>query len=587
MDAAGVSTFFGAIAEFLQAYPMIGTVFTTTVRWVFPFLAILILIKSIRSLLSVEIPAEVWAYLSLPNESYAPLSHWENVIGRAKSSDVIVNASSISRNHCTLNRSDDGSWTVTDIGSSKGTMVNSVAVEGSAKVELGDTLTLGGVNLRLLPVTVEEKRANVRYRFRTGRPVSPWTSVILLTIFQALTILQLIVALGAEMPVSVPLSFLGLMALMWGYFLVLRSLGQVGFEMETIAFFLSTLSLAITASSVPEDVFKQLIAVILGITIFLVLGWYLRDLDRAKKLRYIMMGLAIVLFLFNLVLGETLYGAKNWIRIGPLSIQPSEIVKIAFIYAGAATMDELFQKKNLYVFMIFSAFCIGCLALMSDFGTAAIFFITFLVISFLRSGDFSKLFLITGGAVFGGLIILRFKPYIASRFAAWGHVWEYASTTGFQQTRTMSAGASGGLLGLGSGEGWLHNVAAADTDLVFGMLCEEWGLIIALLAIASIITLAVFAVRSITAGRSGFYTIAACAATSLLLFQTILNVFGAVDILPLTGVTFPFVSNGGTSMMVSWGLLAFLKAADTRQNASFAIRKPKKRFMKGVGNEET
>ena len=73
-------------------------------------------------------------------------------------------------------------------------------------------------------------------------------------------------------------------------------------------------------------------------------------------------------------------------------------------------------------------------------------------------------------------------------------------------------------------------------------------------------------------GRSSFYTIAACAAASLLVFQTCLNVFGSVDLLPLTGVTFPFVSNGGSAMMSAWGLLAYLKATDTRENASFAIR---------------
>ena len=146
-----------------------------------------------------------------------------------------------------------------------------------------------------------------------------------------------------------------------------------------------------------------------------------------------------------------------------------------------------------------------------------------------------------------------------------------------QPRRTMSAAASGGLVGVGPGEGWLHTVGAGDTDLVFGMLCEEWGLIIALLAVLSILTLAVFAVRACRAGRSSFYVIAACAATSMMVFQTCLNVFGAVDILPLTGVTFPFVSNGGTAMIASWGLLAFLKATDTRQNASFAIRLPSRR----------
>ena len=139
----------------------------------------------------------------------------------------------------------------------------------------------------------------------------------------------------------------------------------------------------------------------------------------------------------------------------------------------------------------------------------------------------------------------------------------------------MSAAASGGMIGVGSGDGWLHNVAAANTDLVFGMLCEEWGLIIALLAVLGIASLSIFAVRVVRTGRSSYYVIAACAATSMLVFQTMLNVFGSVDLFPLTGVTFPFVSCGGSSMLASWGILAFVKAADTRQGASFAVRKVK------------
>ena len=224
--------------------------------------------------------------------------------------------------------------------------------------------------------------------------------------------------------------------------------------------------------------------------------------------------------------------------------------------------------------MLFSLFCFGCLGLMGDFGTAIIFFVTYLVISFLRSGDFSMLFLVVGAAAAGGFIILKFKPYIAARFATWMHVWDPAlvNAEGFQQSRTLCASASGGLFGVGAGEGWLSGVFAADMDLVFGMLIEEWGLIIACLAVLSIVTLAFFAIRSITSGRSTFYTIGACGATSMLVFQTMLNIFGCTDVLPFTGVTFPFVSHGGTSMMASWALLAFLKSSDTRLQASLAVK---------------
>ena len=121
----------------------------------------------------------------------------------------------------------------------------------------------------------------------------------------------------------------------------------------------------------------------------------------------------------------------------------------------------------------------------------------------------------------------------------------------------------------------------AEVDKAASVQAAGW-LACAALAVLAIVTLAVFAVRACRAGRSSFYTIAACAAASLMVFQTCLNVFGAVDLLPFTGVTFPFVSNGGSAMVASWGLLAFLKATDTRQNASFAIRLPSRRAQKAA-----
>ena len=128
----------------------------------------------------------------------------------------------------------------------------------------------------------------------------------------------------------------------------------------------------------------------------------------------------------------------------------------------------------------------------------------------------------------------------------------------------MSAAASGGLFGTGPEDAWLKYVGAANTDLVFGVVSEEFGLLLALVCVTAVIALAAFALRAGDSARSSFYAIAACAAASMLIFQTTLNVLGAVDILPLTGVTFPFVSMGGSSMLSCWGLLAYLKAADVR-----------------------
>ena len=565
-----------SFAQYIEIY------FTTGVRWACAGLGVLILIHQLLSLLRMRNPSEIWAYLRCPDGTSVPLTHWENLIGRGRGCDIILNLSSVSRSHATLIRDSAGTWRYHDLNSKNGSYINGVRVFQSTELKGGDQLTIGGEDFELYPVSLKERMANVERRKRRSRPVSPWPSLVMLSIFQFLTVIQFHISLKEDFSGQIIAAYALLCALMWTYVVTMRLFRRNGFEMEIIAFFLSTLSLAVTISYsyTTDGVLKQSICVLLGVALFFFLCWYLRDLNRTKRITYFLLGISGLLLLINLLFGTVTNGAQNWIYIGSFSIQPSELVKIVFIYVGAATLDELQEKHSLYIFIGFSAFCLGCLALMGDFGTAIIFFVTFLVISFLRSGDFTKLILVLGAAALMGLMVLRFRPYVASRFAIWGHVWEDPTDAGFQQVQTMSAAASGGLPGLGAGEGNLGGLFGAGTDLVFGMLAEEWGLIIAVLAVFCIITLSVFAFRAIAAGRSTYYSIAACSTATLFVFQTMLNVLGSVDILPLTGVTFPFLSSGGTSMIASWGLLAFLKAADTRQNASFAIRLDRKSEFK-------
>ena len=570
-----------ALTGFLAENPLVGAWYTTVIRFVFPLLALMILVGAIRSLWKVKHPDEVWGYLGMANGVRLPITHWENIIGRAPACDVQLEYPSVSRQHAALIREEDGSWTVYDLGSKGGVKVNDLPVDEYAVVEDGDTVSFGGIPTMLVPISAEEKRRQMAERRMEGRPAGMWGALVLLTLFQVLTAVQLIIAAGDEATVTIPLTFLTFTLICWGYFIVMRSFRRIGFEMETIAFFLCTLSLAVTGSTVPDELPKQLVAILMGLVLFLVLGFFLRDLARAQKVRWFMGAAAVAMLVITLLIGSSEGGAKAWIRLGGLSLQPSELAKICYIFAGAATLDRLFNKRNLWMFIGLTGICGACLALQNDFGTALVFFVTFLVIAYLRSGDFATLGLICAGCFAGGMVLLTVKGHVAARFSSWGHIWEDVYGAGFQQTHTLTAAASGGMIGVGAGEGWLSGLAAADTDIVFGMLCEEWGLIIAVLTVLCIITLAVFAVRACRAGRSSFYTIAACAATSLLVFQTCLNVFGAVDILPFTGVTLPFVSNGGSSMLSAWGMLAFLKATDTRQNASFAVRLPSRRELRG------
>lgn len=539
--------------------------------YLFPVLALGILIRCAVSLLTFRPEPEVWAWLTTPDGAHIPVTHWESLIGRGAGCDVQLGYPTVSRTHAVLTRYDDGSWTISDAHSKSGVFVNGKQTALSA-LRFGDVITMGGVNFTLIPLTKEQERIQAGTRTRAGHAVHQVPTLLLLTLFQLLTAIQLI--LGGCDPALELTAFGGLIGLEWALYLALRAVRRTGFEAETLAFFLCTMGLAVVSSSAPESLIKELLAIVAGVCVFLVVCWSLRDLERAKTVRYLAAVAGIGLLAFNLLFGVEKFGARNWIQLGGVSFQPSEFVKVCFIYVGASTLSRLMAKRNIVLFITYSAVICACLALMKDFGTAIIFFVAFLVIAFLRSGNFATIALAIAATGFAGVLVLRFLPYARNRFEAWGHVWDYALTTGYSQTRSMMCIASGGLFGLGPGKGWLKYVAASDTDLVFAFVSEEWGLIMAVLMVACIVILACFVVRSAPAGRSCFYTIGACAAVTVMVTQTILNVFGMADFLPLTGVTFPFVSNGGSSMVCVWGLLAFIKAADTRQNASVAIRVP-------------
>lgn len=507
--------------------------------------------------------------VSSENGDCLPVLAWENSIGRGRSCDITLGDMTVSRDHCVLLRREAG-WFISDTGSKYGTFVNGKRVEERTPVYINDEIKVGRTALTLRRA---EDYTDISKSWFFKKPgskagISPFSLMVLISIFLLFMAAQACVS--TEITDLMPLAVWGcFMAVAWIFYLVsTKALRRVGFELESLAIFLSGVGVMLSVRQELRQTFVQIIAAAAGMVVFCLLIKFIENPDRVTKWRWFIMIAAVGLLGINIIFGTIRGGAANWIVIGGVSVQPSEFVKIAFIFVGASALDQLQRKRNLIEFIIFSAVCVGALFLMSDFGTALIFFGTFLMISFMRSGDLKTVILAVASAVFGGAIILRFKPYIANRFEAWGHVWEYSNTTGYQQARVLTYAASGGLFGVGLGNGYLKYVAASESDLVFGLMCEEVGLIMALTAAAAIGALFFYARAITTRSRSTFYSVSACCAAGLFVLQSMLNIFGATDILPLTGVTLPFISTGGSSMIACWGLLAFIKAADERTYAT-------------------
>lgn len=504
-----------------------------------------------------------------------PVIFWENSIGRSKSSDIVVDDPAVSRNHCVLLRRASG-WYICDTGSKGGTYVNGEAAEGRTRVLIDDVINVGNSQFQFL--RGEDYDENLRYswffkKVNDKPAMKSWKLMLLITLFHFFMSVEAVFWQDGTNKYS-PFVLFGCLAVAeWTFFFVsTKVLKRVSFELESLALFLTGVGVMLLVRQVERSAYVQLIAAVVGMALFCVIIKFIEDPDRTSstKLRYGLMIAAVGLLGVSIVFGKITYGAANWVKIGGISLQPSEIVKIIYIFIGANTLDRLQTKKNLLEFIIFSAVCVGLLALMGDFGTALIFFMTFLLISFMRSGDFKTVILAIAAAVFGVSIVLRFKSYVLDRFKAWGHAWEYANDLGYQQTHVLTYIASGGLFGVGIGNGFLKGVGASESDLVFGLVSEEMGVIVAITLAVAVACLVIYARAITTRSRSTFYSISACCAAGLLVIQLSLNVFGATDILPLTGVTFPFISCGGSSVLSCWGLIAFIKAADER---TYAVKK--------------
>ncbi len=550
-------------------------VLIAVMRYFVPVLLGFLLFRCFKPLLFFRREPEIWAWLCMPDGSKKAVTHWENVIGRARHCDIVLELPTVSRVHCALTRYDDGSWTVTDADSKGGTLVNGKPIDIWA-LSPEDEIEIGGIKMKLQPISKKQEQKLAQLRSRPTTLLYSFANLCLLTLFQVLCVLAYVMNGDPENARTLILGYGGIMITQWLLLLFNICIQRTSFEVETIAFFLTTLGMNAIATVVPDEALKQLIAVLIGMAAFLFVGWSLRDLERAKVMRYLAAVAGIGFLAVTLVFGQEINGAKNWLMIGSFSLQPSELSKVCFVYIGASAMDRLMKKRNIILFIGYSVVMCGCLALMNDFGTALIFFCAFLVVAYMRSGNVGTLALAITALVFAGVVVFRIAPHALRRFASWRHIWEDPLDAGHQQTRALMCMAAGGFLGLGPGNGLMHQYFAADSDMVLATICEEWGLVMGIYMILCIVVLALFCVRAAWMGRSSLYVIGSCTAAGILVVQVILNALGTVDVVPLTGVTFPFVSNGGSSMICAWGLMAFVKAADTRQNASFAVRLSKK-----------
>lgn len=312
-----------------------------------------------------------------------------------------------------------------------------------------------------------------------------------------------------------------------------------------------------------------------GLVTFIIAAAIGRGYPTLKRYRYLWAALGTVLLGLTIPFGRSLGGARSWIALGPFYIQPSEFVKILMVlFLAGYLADQGHHLRQAHVrwwmrplaafwylgpLLFVWGLALLLLIAQRDLGTAVLYFGVFLALIYLVSGRFS--FVVAGGLVafVGGVASLILFSHIRQRVQIWLDPWSDPTGAGYQIVQSLFAMGSGGLTGVGFGLGMPERIPAAHTDFIIAAIGEELGLCGALAVLALFLIVAVrgFAVAQKAGNPFGYL----CAAGLSLLFawQVVVIVGGVIRLLPLTGVTLPFVSYGGSSLVSSFATIGLLQ----------------------------
>lgn len=304
-------------------------------------------------------------------------------------------------------------------------------------------------------------------------------------------------------------------------------------------------------------------------------------IQEQKKYVYIAVGVLVLIIL-------TLTGSRSmWIEFGSFTVQPSEFIKPLLVLACATSVAEQQRKHKILCFNIVyeNLILLGIIAVICalqwwcrDLGSLPTFVGIYVCGLFFRlcypKAKLSKKAIVAGAAALLALALLavRYAPgYVQDRLFV--DIWNDKSGNGWQQCKGLIAIAEGGWFGKGPGQGFMSGVFAHESDMVFASICEEWGLLYALMMIFAILIM--LAVPLINAPRSYFHSTMTAGVCAAFTVQMALNIFGSCNMIPFTGVTIPFISQGGSSMVTSGFMIGMLSAAQ-----SPVFKRPKKKKAK-------
>lgn len=323
--------------------------------------------------------------------------------------------------------------------------------------------------------------------------------------------------------------------------------------------FLCALGVLVLYDTNPAYAYNQAMYYGLGLLGMMICLCLVRFIRHWGPLAWLLMPVSIVLLALPLIIGRETNGARNWFYIGGVSVQPSEIVKLSLLII----LSYFMSRRRFFAWLIFAGASLVILMLQKDLGTALLYYGVTLLLYYAASGNL----VLTGVGLAGGagaaVLGYHMFAHVKRRVAIWVNPFADYNQAGYQIVQSLMAIASGGLFGVGLGLGSPQTIPVYHTDFIFAVICEQFGLIFGLCVLLIYVAIIWRGAAIAIAARRRFHALLAMGCTAMLGLQTFVIIGGVIKLIPLTGVTMPLVSYGGTSMVACLCMIGLLQGVSS------------------------
>lgn len=338
---------------------------------------------------------------------------------------------------------------------------------------------------------------------------------------------------------------------------------------------------------------KQFIIVTGSLAIALAIPFFVQKFKLLKKMKWLYALTGVAALGIVMILGQTTYGSKLSYSILGITFQPSEFVKILFVFYIASALHEASGFFEVFTTAVVAAAHVISLVISRDLGSALIFFMVYVLMVFVASRNF--LYLLAGAAGGCGAAYVAFQVFrhVQVRVQAWKDPWSVIDSNGFQITQSLFAISSGGWLGLGLYKGTPGSIPFVETDFIFSAIAEEMGIVAAICLILICVSTFLMFMNIASGINEKFYQLTAFGIGVTYIFQVFLTIGGGTKFIPLTGVTLPLISYGGSSILttivmfaVVQGLHMIWQEEEEARRASLKKKRLRKQMLKRAAREQ-